>query len=322
MTAIRRNILSNNAVRDQYIRGIQLLKQENSGRTTANLGIAGPVQPVSTYDLFTVWHHTTMMQMTPPNNAAGRNAAHRGPIFLPWHRVMLLLLEQNLQRVLGDINYGLPYWDWAADGDLPAAQQRTARIWRADCMGGQGDPVRTGPFAFRPNDAGSWRIRIAANAQSRLISVDRGLRRSFGTSGAGTLSTTLNVRSALSVTPYDTPNWDTRSDGFRNRLEGWSTEATVTGPGLHNRVHVWVGGDMGPSTSPNDPVFYLNHCNVDRIWESWMQRIGRRYLPDMNAGTQLAGHRIDDQIVSPLGRSATPRQMLNVSTTYTYDLLH
>lgn len=54
MTAIRRNILSNNAVRDQYIRGIQLLKQENSGRTTANLGIAGPVQPVSTYDLFTV----------------------------------------------------------------------------------------------------------------------------------------------------------------------------------------------------------------------------------------------------------------------------
>jgi tyrosinase len=320
MAAVRKNILSDIAVRDKFIRGVQLLKQENSGRTTADLGIGGPVQPIGTYDLFTVWHHLTMMQLTPPGNAVGRNAAHRGPVFLPWHRVMLLLFEQNLQRVLADSTFGLPYWDWAKDGDLPTAQQKTAPLWKANCLGGQGNPVQTGPFAFRPNDPNSWRVRIAANVQGNLTIVNRGLRRSFGTSGIGTLPKTLNVNNALSLTPYDKANWDTAAAGFRNRLEGWNSEGPLE-PWLHNRVHVWVGGDMGPSTSPNDPVFYLNHCNVDRVWESWMRRHGRRYLPDASAGALLMGHRIDDAIASPLGSSATPRQVLNVSVSYTYDTL-
>lgn len=319
MAVIRKNILSDNDVRDKFIQGVKLLKQENSGRTTADLGISGPVQPVSTYDLFTVWHHVTMMRLTPPGNSAGRNAAHRGPIFLPWHRVMLILLEQNLQRVLVDANFGLPYWDWAADGDLPAAQQKTALIWRANCLGGQGNPVQTGPFAFRPDDPNTWRIQVTATVQGGLTSVDRGLRRSFGTSGASTLPTTQSARNALQLTPYDKPDWDTGSDGFRNRVEGWSSETAP--PDMHNRVHVWVGGDMGPSTSPNDPAFYMNHCNVDRLWEAWMQAHSRSYLPSQNAGAFLAGQRIDDQIESPLGGSATPRQVLNVNTIYTYDTL-
>ena len=319
MAAIRKNILSDNAVRDKFIQGVKLLKQEDSGQTTANLGIPGPIRAVSTYDLFTVWHHVTMIRLTPPGNSAGRNAAHRGPIFLPWHRVMLIIFERNLQRVLVDADFGLPYWDWAADGDLPAAQQKTAPIWKADCLGGQGSPVQTGPFAFRPNDPNTWRVRIAANVQGGLTSVDRGLRRSFGTSGASTLPTTQSVSNALQLTPYDKADWDTTSDGFRNRLEGWSSDTAP--PGQHNRVHVWIGGDMGPTTSPNDPAFYMNHCNVDRLWEAWMQAHSRSYLPDQNAGAFLEGHRIDDRIESPLGEGATPRQVLNVNTTYTYDTL-
>ncbi|MGH8653122.1 MAG: tyrosinase family protein [Gammaproteobacteria bacterium] len=70
---------------------------------------------------------------------------------------------------------------------------------------------------------------------------------------------------------YDIAPWGVTSGGFRNLLEGWQNNARITPPSLHNRVHVFVGGDMSPSTSPNDPVFYLNHCNVDRIWEAWMQ---------------------------------------------------
>ena len=27
------------------------------------------------------------------------------------------------------------------------------------------------------------------------------------------------------------------------------------------------------------PVFYLNHCNVDRIWEAWLVNEGRTYVP-------------------------------------------
>jgi tyrosinase len=234
---------------------------------------------------------------------------------------MLLLLEQNLQRVLADATFGLPYWDWAADGDLPEANQTSAPIWGRSCLGGQGSPVSTGPFAYNSADPASWRVRVVANVSGNLVSVDRGLRRSFAPADFPSLPKTPHVQSALVLDPYDSPEWDTDSTGFRNRLEGWASEPTASPPWLHNLVHVWVGGDMAPSTSPNDPVFYLNHCNVDRIWERWLQTHGRAYVPDMTAGSDLAGHRIDDPIVSPLGPSATPGSVLDVSAIYTYDQL-
>jgi tyrosinase len=320
MAATRRNILTSDAARKQYTTGVNLLKQEASGRTTADFGVAGPTASVDTYDLFVIWHYQTMMTLTPPGNSASRNAAHRGPIFLPWHRVMLILFERNLQRVLGDTTFGLPYWDWGTDGDLAAPNQKTSKIWATDCMGGQGTPVRTGPFGFKASDPKTFRVRIESNAFGQLRTTNRGLSRSFGTSGAATLPSTGDVQNALPLTPNDMPQWDADADGFRNRLEGWSGGPNGA-PWLHNRVHVWVGGDMSPGTSPNDPVFFLNHCNVDRAWESWMQKHGRTYVPSMNAGIQLKGHRIDDPIASPLGSTTTPRDVLDVSSVYVYDVL-
>ncbi len=41
----------------------------------------------------------------------------------------------------------------------------------------------------------------------------------------------------------------------------------------------------------------------------------------MTAGADLKGHRVDDPISSPLGRSATPRETLDVSEIYEYDAL-
>lgn len=37
----------------------------------------------------------------------------------------------------------------------------------------------------------------------------------------------------------------------------------------HNVVHGVIGGDMATFMSPLDPIFWLHHCNVDRIWASW-----------------------------------------------------
>lgn len=323
MSAVRRNIVTHAASRDAYVQGVLQLKRENSGRTTADFGIAGAARPVSTYDLFVIWHHQTMMTLTPAGNVAGRNAAHRGSIFLPWHRVMLMLLEANLQRVLGDATFGIPYWDWAADGDLPQASQPTAAVWQPGAMGGDGFPVASGPFAFNAGAPDSWRVRIDVNPFTRrLRSVNRGLNRRLAgpPPGVRTLPTTAQVTNTLALATYDAIDWDVNSAGFRNQLEGW---IGIPGqPGLHNRVHVWIGGDMSPSTSPNDPAFYLNHCNVDRIWESWLSRHGRTYVPDMAAGTHLRGHRIDDAIASPISSTAsTPRQVLDVSSNYSYDVL-
>jgi tyrosinase len=320
VAVIRRNILLNASARTKYTQGVVLLKQEASGRTTTDFGIGGPTGSVSTYDLFVIWHYLTMMTLTPPGNAAGRNAAHRGPIFLPWHRVMLMLLESNLQRVLNDATFGLPYWDWAADGKKTASKQKTSKLWAANCMGGQGSPVTKGPFQFKASDPNSFRVRVEANAFGHLASTNRGLERSFGTSGVAKLPTSADAQAALLLTPVDASQWDADSAGFRNRVEGWSGDPNG-GPMLHNRVHVWVGGDMLPGTSPNDPVFFLNHCNVDRIWESWMTTHGRTYLPSQSASPQLKGHRIDDPIASPLGTTTRPRDVLNVSGIYSYDTL-
>src|SRR2546430_2433280 len=49
--------------------------------------------------------------------------------------------EQQLQRVLQDDAFGLPYWAWNRDGDLPEEQQTQAPVWGTDYMGGSGDPI-------------------------------------------------------------------------------------------------------------------------------------------------------------------------------------
>lgn len=40
--------------------------------------------------------------------------------------------------------------------------------------------------------------------------------------------------------------------------------------GVHGVVHGWVGGTMSSAhTSPADPVFWLHHANLDRLWWIW-----------------------------------------------------
>lgn len=39
--------------------------------------------------------------------------------------------------------------------------------------------------------------------------------------------------------------------------------------GSHVNGHPWTGGDMASPSSPADPLFFLHHCNVDRLWAIW-----------------------------------------------------
>jgi tyrosinase len=49
----------------------------------------------------------------------------------------------------------------------------------------------------------------------------------------------------------------------------------------HFLVHVAIGGDMsnGFNTVVRDPIFWLHHANIDRLWESW-NRLGGRNPTD------------------------------------------
>lgn len=216
--------------------------------------------------------------------------AHRGPAFFPWHREYLRRLELQLQRI--DSSVTLPYWNWSVDNSP------TSSIWNPDFMGGNGRPgdrrVMTGPFAF---DAGQWTLAPGSTQD---------LRRDFGASVA-TLPSPGDVTAALATTPYDVAAWNTSSPtGFRNRSEGW-----IAGPQMHNRVHVWVGGSMLPLTSPNDPVFFLHHCFVDKLWAVWQrQHPTEGYLPVSGAA---AGHNLHDamQPWADLGEIVRPSTVLD-----------
>jgi tyrosinase len=90
---------------------------------------------------------------------------------------------------------------------------------------------------------------------------------------------------------------------------------------------------MTDSTSPNDPVFFLHHCNVDRIWYAWQLRNPNApYVPAQRAPASLAFHRLDDTLYSVFREAApvTPRSVLNpqalpspwsVAAHYNYDTL-
>lgn len=322
MAAVRANILEDAAARQGYIDGMLALKAEATGVMSDRLGIPGPPRDLTTYDLFVVWHHWAMSVMTPPSQG-DRNAAHRGPVFLPWHRFMLIFLEAQLQRVLGNPDFGLPYWSWSDDGELPLSEQPDSPLWGEDCMGGDGDPdqgfvVTDGPFAA----SSAFRVNVASDSNGVLRTVSRPLRRRFD-SLLG-LPPRTELQAALADGDYDEAPWTAEPVSFRNLLEGWVPPETQ--PHLHNRVHVWVGGDMLPASSPNDPVFYLNHCNVDRVWSAWLEdATGPRYLPDQSASDDLFRHRIDDPMFSIFTGDDddrwTPRRMLDVSATYGYDSL-
>ena len=48
------------------------------------------------------------------------------------------------------------------------------------------------------------------------------------------------------------------------------TQFASTLNGVHGGVHVWVGGAMGSvPTSPADPIFWMHHANLDRLWWQW-----------------------------------------------------
>jgi len=41
---------------------------------------------------------------------------------------------------------------------------------------------------------------------------------------------------------------------------------------IHDGVHIWVGGTMAwIATAPADPIFWMHHANIDRLWWQWQQ---------------------------------------------------
>ncbi|MBR9920709.1 MAG: tyrosinase family protein [Bacteroidetes bacterium] len=123
-----------------------------------------------------------------------------------------------------------------------------------------------------------------------------------------------DIQHCLDMETYDMAPWDCSGSGntsFRFCLEGFLDGTCGGAQAMHNIGHDWVAGffkipvdtfkmvpvesvnpfcgnimrDTVPNNirvgsmepldvSPNDPAFFLHHCNVDRIWAEW------QLLPD------------------------------------------
>jgi tyrosinase len=227
-----------------------------------------------TYDHHVLEHRTAFFMRPDP--------AHAGPAFFPWHRECLRRFELNLQAI--DPSVTLPYWDPTVDNSPSSS------IWGADFMGGNGEgstwEVRSGPFAY---STGEWTLTVNDTSTTPPY-----LRRAFGVRTAS-LPTPTEQNAALSRTPYDVSPWDATSSttAFRRNAESV----------IHNRVHQWVGQTMMQGASPNDPVFWLLHCYLDRLWARWQKRWpSEPYLPESGGPV---GHNLNDPMW-PWSSEASP----------------
>ena len=217
---------------------------------------------------------------------------HRQWWFPFWHRLYVLHFETIVRQQSGSSSFVLPYWDYA-----PAAN-------------------RAMPPAFRQPAATSnplWTSRRAASIN-----------------GGGTLpASAVSATTAMNTLPYLSNGSIVGFGGPR------VASATLRGPGQgalerqpHGPVHTAIGGADGLMSNvpgaAQDPIFWLHHCNIDRLIEDWYRRAnGRDYPTDDDAwmdqaftftdllGKQVTG-RVRDVLYTPdLGYrypGITPRQ--------------
>ncbi len=281
-----------------YVNAVLALKAE--AITQAALPQAWAAGARNRYDVY-VWIHMMV-----------GFGAHRGAAFAPWHREFLRQFELDLQRVSGNPKLTIPYWDWItartpADAGWPFTN---------DLMGGMGtgadNRVETGKFA---ESAGLWTINVEPSEADYL-------RRNTGQNPADlpdiAESTLCLSRVDFDANPFATTAFPTSAQiqaSFRKCLEFV----------LHNGPHGWVGGNMMPMTSPNDPVFFLHHCNVDRYWAVWQQK-NAGGLTNYQPVSGTANHSLNsvmqmlDQAFYNFPVLATPAQLLDhKSLGFMYD---
>lgn len=114
-----------------------------------------------------------------------------------------------------------------------------------------------------------------------LIAFERALRREDPSASIPYWDWLGEGRIPASIVALPNNNRHTRSIRFvtKPQLERISAETSYYGfvkaleDGPHNDGHNFIGGIMAnPMFSPRDPMFWLHHANVDRIWSEWQTK--------------------------------------------------
>jgi hypothetical protein len=196
------------------------------------------------------WLNQSLIHGTP---STFTNCQHESWFFFPWHRIYLYHFEEIVRMLSGDETFALPYWDWSRQRTLPALFWGAANPLDCPSRPGETNSGRQ-PTRMPPMDATT---RIDDERFDRYFSPTR-------------ISTWLALNDFEQFGGGEVANVGDSS--FAGRIEG----------GPHNSGHTWIGlkpsptpqtprGDMTLGSSPTDPIFWLHHCNVDRLWARWAQ---------------------------------------------------
>ena len=276
---VRKNAKFLTAVeREDFVKACVLMKAD-----IVNPG-APEKQRYSRWDEYVAIHWMIQDAFTPDFSSV--NFGHGGSgsySFLSWHRYFLYQFEKQLQNYVAGVM--LPYWDWTDPTPI-----MTDSFLGSD--GTTDNEVRSGYFARNaPGTPGNptpppgwWPASLTGWLLPGFFGAGAGpLKRGLGS--LSRLPTADDLREALGKTSYSE---------FQNVVET-GTGLTSTGQSMHNGLHVWVGGNWfagtrgqmsSPAYSPFDPIFYLHHCNIDRLWAMWQMDGHADEYPTMGASDQ------------------------------------
>ena len=173
---------------------------------------------------------------------------HAGWFFPPWHRGYLYAIENVLRDIIislkGTKDWALPYWNYLG----PNGQYRIPPAFtQQNLPDGSPNPLFV-TARYGPQGNGNIYVQIPPVSQ--------------------------NCQQAKSYTGA-APAYGGGKTGFEH-FNG-STGYLESNP--HNLVHTQVGGNSNsssywglmadPGLAGLDPIFYLHHCNIDRLWAAW-----------------------------------------------------
>jgi tyrosinase len=201
--------------------------------------------------------------------------SHGNVGFLPWHRAYLLDLERELQAI--DPSVALPYWRF----DKPAPNIFTREFLGEENEAGRAEFTPGHPLEHWSTDGETGIVRSLTFPASSAPP------------GLFTEAVTLNLGGSGSGKAYR---------GFKEMEDN-----------PHGDAHTAFDGPVSdPATSPRDPLFFLLHTNVDRLWAKWQWVSPKRHDPaDPKAyaapSPNRIGHRLGDTMWPWNGLTAAPR---------------
>ncbi|KAH7018046.1 uncharacterized protein B0I36DRAFT_435445 [Microdochium trichocladiopsis] len=208
---------------------------------------------------------------------------HWNAPFLPWHRYFISLYEQELRTTCGYTG-AQPYWKLALDAGSEAAILKSPVLDPVTGFGGNGPYIPDAEAAAFPN------LPFVVPGRSGGGCVPNGpfAKRNVSLALGDTLGYDPHCL-RRDISPYivtqagnaSVVNWALAAPNFYEfniRLQGGLQPDQMT---LHASVHIGIGGNSGDianvNSSPGDPLFFLHHANLDRIWEQWQASApGRR----------------------------------------------